>query len=91
MKQKIIELINKIYEEQDEDKAHNLLNEFYLLNKGNSKKCIKVFMELDENAYFKQIEKIGKLVYNNPKWDKIRMKIIKNKNETKNENNKIEK
>ena len=72
MKQKIIELINRIYEEEDEDKTYNLIYELYLLHQNNVKKSRKIILEDDVEMNIKH-DKIGRFIFN-PKWKDYKKK-----------------
>ena len=75
MKQKIIELINKIYEEQDKEKIYNLLFELYLLREENKGKFIKNFLEANNSS--EQFKKIRDIVILDEEWRNFRDNKIK--------------
>ena len=71
-KEKIIELINKIYEEKNEDKVYNLIFELYLLTNNNFEKVKEIILEPNAELEIK-VEKIRRFIFN-PKWDDYKKK-----------------
>ena len=78
MKKRIIELINKIYVEQDKEKIYNLLLEFYPLLQENKEKVKEIILGMGKE-YDKQNDKIGDILLCDNGWKNFKNKKLKMK------------
>lgn len=88
MEEKIIELIDKIYEEQDEDKIYNLIFELYILKEQDEEELIKIIIGMGEE-YMKKILKLEQMMMigdkQKEKWKEFKKLKIDERIDKKNE------